>query len=89
MRYEWGEECFSNNGKYITYSSNEANPLDMLVYVHNIESNQTSCVTAGKSGWYVPGYWSPDNKRINCYHLVWRMQKAEQIQTGTSLLLFS
>jgi Tol biopolymer transport system component len=70
VRYEWGEECFSNDGKYITYSSNESNPLDMLVYVHNIDSNQTSCVTAGKSGWYVPGYWSPDNKRINCYQLV-------------------
>jgi hypothetical protein len=50
VRYEWGEECFSNDGKYITYSSNESNPLDMLVYVHNIDSNQTSCVTAGKSG---------------------------------------
>jgi dipeptidyl aminopeptidase/acylaminoacyl peptidase len=70
VRYEWGEECFSNDGKYITYSSNEANPLDMLVYVHNIDSNQTSCVTAGKSGWYIPGYWSPDNKRINCYQLI-------------------
>src|SRR5918995_314562 len=70
VRYEWGEECFSNDGKNITYSSNESNPLDMLVYVHNIDSNQTSCVTAGKSGWYVPGYWSPDNKRINCYQLV-------------------
>ena len=70
VRYEWGEECFSNDGENITYSSNESNPLNMLVYVHNIYSNQTSCVTAGKSGWYVPGYWSPDNKRINCSQLV-------------------
>ena len=61
VRYEWGEECFSNDGKNITYSSNESNPSNMLVYVHNIDSNQTSCVTADKPGWYIPGYWSPDN----------------------------
>src|SRR3712207_1981435 len=34
VRYEWGKECFSKDGKYITYCSNEANPLNMLVYVH-------------------------------------------------------
>jgi dipeptidyl aminopeptidase/acylaminoacyl peptidase len=70
VRYEWGEECFSNDGKNITYSSNESNPLNMLVYVYNIDSNQTSCITTGKPGWYIPGYWSPDNKKINCSQLV-------------------
>jgi hypothetical protein len=23
-----------------------------------------------KEGWYIPGYWSPDNKKLNCSQLV-------------------
>ena len=64
-------------GKYITYSSNESNPSDMLVYVRNINKNKNNdynnnhilCIT-NKPGWYVPGYWSPDNKKINCFQIV-------------------
>ena len=69
-RYEWGQECFSRDGKYITYSSNEDNRSDMHVYIYNINSSQVFCITTDKPGWYVPGYWSPDNKRINCSQLV-------------------
>jgi dipeptidyl aminopeptidase/acylaminoacyl peptidase len=69
IRYEWGAECFSHDGRYITYSSNEANPLNMLVYIRNIISNETLCIT-DRPGWYIPGYWSPDNRRINCSQLV-------------------
>lgn len=78
-RYEWGAECFSHDGQYITYSSNEANPADMLVYIRNINknnnnddnnNNQILCATK-KSGWYVPGYWSPDNNnRLNCFQII-------------------
>src|SRR5262249_50979135 len=68
-RYEWGAKCFSHDGRYITYSSNEANPSNMLLYVRNIDNNQALCIT-NKPGWYSPGYWSPDNKKINYSQLV-------------------
>ena len=77
IRHEWGAECFSHNGKYIAYGSNEYNLANMLVYVKNINNtsggnsseDETFCVT-NKEGWYIPGYWSPDNKRLNCSQLV-------------------
>jgi len=77
IRHEWGAECFSHNGKYLAYGSNEDNPSNMLVYIKNINSttggnsssNETFCVT-NKEGWYIPGYWSPDSKKLNCSQLV-------------------
>ena len=33
--------------------------------MNNSTSNETFCIT-NKEGWYVPGYWSPDNKKLNC-----------------------
>jgi dipeptidyl aminopeptidase/acylaminoacyl peptidase len=72
VRHEWGSECFSHDGKYIVYGSNEENPSNMLVHVKNLNSNtsdETFCIT-NKDGWYVPGYWSPDNKKINCSQLI-------------------
>jgi prolyl oligopeptidase PreP (S9A serine peptidase family) len=72
VRHEWGAECFSHNGKYIVYGSNEDNPSNMLVYIKNINnnsSNETFCIT-NKEGWYIPGYWSPDNKKLSCSQLV-------------------
>jgi dipeptidyl aminopeptidase/acylaminoacyl peptidase len=71
VRHEWGSECFSHDGKYIVYGSNEENPSNMLVHVRNMNSstsNETFCIT-NKDGWYVPGYWSPDNKKLNCSQL--------------------
>ncbi|MGC2570170.1 MAG: prolyl oligopeptidase family serine peptidase [Candidatus Nitrosopolaris sp.] len=71
VRHEWGSECFSHDGKYIVYGSNEENPSNMLVHVRNMNSstsNETYCIT-NKDGWYVPGYWSPDNKKLNCSQL--------------------
>jgi dipeptidyl aminopeptidase/acylaminoacyl peptidase len=74
VRHEWGTECFSHNGKYIAYGSNEDNPSNMLVYVKDINNintsnNETFCVTK-REGWYIPGYWSPDSKKLNCSQLV-------------------
>ena len=75
VRHEWGAECFSHNGKHIAYGSNEDSPSNMLVYIKDItnidssSNNETFCVT-NKEGWYVPGYWSPDNKKLNCSQLV-------------------
>jgi dipeptidyl aminopeptidase/acylaminoacyl peptidase len=68
-RYEWGAECFSHNGKFITYSSNESNPMDMLAYVRDLANDEAFCIT-DKPGWYTPGYWSPDSTKINCSQLV-------------------
>jgi dipeptidyl aminopeptidase/acylaminoacyl peptidase len=69
-RYEPGAECFSPNGKYIAYSSNETNPVDMLAYIRDLSSNETFCITNNKSGWYVPGYWSSNSKMMNCSQLI-------------------
>ena len=72
VRHEWGSECFSHDGKNIVYGSNEENPSNMLLYVRAANSgtsNETFCIT-NKEGWYVPGYWSPDNKRLNCSQLI-------------------
>ena len=68
-RYEWGGECFSHDGKFITYSSNESNPMNMLAYVRDLANDEEFCVT-DKPGWYIPGYWSPDSMKINCSQLV-------------------
>src|SRR5437899_10954804 len=71
VRHEWGPECFSHDSKYIMYGSNEDNPSNMLVYIRNMNSsnNEAFCIT-NKEGWYIPGYWSPDNKKLNCSQLV-------------------
>jgi len=48
VRHEWGSECFSHDGKYIVYGSNEENPSNMLVYVKAANSgtrNETFCIT--------------------------------------------
>jgi dipeptidyl aminopeptidase/acylaminoacyl peptidase len=68
VRHEWGSECFSHDGKYIVYGSNKENPSNMLVHVRNMKHNETFCIT-NKEGWFVPGYWSPDNKKLNCSQL--------------------
>jgi dipeptidyl aminopeptidase/acylaminoacyl peptidase len=66
VKHEWGRECFSNDGRYIVYSSNERDPSDMLIYIKDTsQRNETICIT-NSPGWYIPGYWSPDNKKINC-----------------------
>lgn len=72
VRHEWGAECFSHNGKYIAYGSNEDKPSNMLVHIRNMNNStgkDTFCIT-NKEGWYIPGYWSPDNKKLNCSQLV-------------------
>jgi hypothetical protein len=70
-RNEWGSECFSHNGKYIAYASNEKNPSDMQIQIRNMksESDDSFCIT-NREGWYLPGYWSPNSKILNCSQLV-------------------
>ena len=67
--YEWGSECFSHDGKYITYGSNRKNPSDMLIYIRNMNREKDFCIT-DTEGWYIPGYWSPNNKKLNCSQLI-------------------
>jgi len=73
VRHEWGAECFSHDGKYIAYGSNEDDPSNMLVHIRNMNSasgsNEAFCIT-NREGWYIPGYWSPDNRKLNCSQLV-------------------
>ncbi|MDF0681169.1 MAG: prolyl oligopeptidase family serine peptidase [Candidatus Nitrosocosmicus sp.] len=69
IRHEWGSECFSHDGKYITYGSNRKNPSDMLLYARNMNHEKDFCIT-DKEGWYIPGYWSPNNKKLNCSQLI-------------------
>ena len=84
-RYEWGAECFSHDGEFITYSTNESNPRDMSAYVRDLAHDETFCIT-DKPGWYIPGYWSPDSTKINCSQLVtltdyniWLLDRHERI----------
>ena len=78
VKYEWGAECFSNDGQHIVYSSNEKSPSDLLIYVIDVKKqNGPFCIT-NNAGWYEPGYWSPDNKMINC----------KQILTDTDSLIW-
>jgi dipeptidyl aminopeptidase/acylaminoacyl peptidase len=69
IRHEWGSECFSHDGKYITYGSNRKNPSDMLIYIRNMNREKDFCITDNE-GWYIPGYWSPNNKKLNCSQLI-------------------
>jgi dipeptidyl aminopeptidase/acylaminoacyl peptidase len=69
IKYEWGLECFCNSGTRIVYSSNEQSASDMLIYVLDIDQNRAVCIT-GRSGWYMPGYWSSDDKKINCVQII-------------------
>ena len=69
ISHEWGSECFSHDGKYITYGSNRKNPSDMLIYIRNMNREKDFCIT-DKEGWYIPGYWSPNNKKLNCSQLI-------------------
>ena len=71
VRYEWGSECHSHNGKYIIYSSNESNPSNILIYKYDLDKRLSECVTnSNKHGWFTPGYWSLDDKYINCIEQV-------------------
>jgi len=44
----------------------------MLVYIKDITNVDSSkiCIADNIEGWYIPGYWSPDNKKLNCSQLV-------------------
>jgi len=43
----------------------------MLVHVRdmNCSSNETFCIT-NRDGWFLPGYWAPDNKKVKCSQLI-------------------
>src|SRR5215211_304174 len=40
IKYEWGSECYSNDGRYITYSSNEKSSSTLQVYVMDLKQNE-------------------------------------------------
>lgn len=69
VRYEWGAQCFSNDARYIIYGSNERDPSNLLLYIRDLKQNDTFCIT-DKPGWYIPGYWSTDNKMISCLEIL-------------------
>jgi dipeptidyl aminopeptidase/acylaminoacyl peptidase len=43
----------------------------MLVNIRNVmdTKEESFCIT-DREGWYIPGYWSPDNSKLNCSQLV-------------------
>jgi dipeptidyl aminopeptidase/acylaminoacyl peptidase len=43
--------------------------MNMLAYIRDLTNDEEFCVT-DKPGWYIPGYWSPDSRKINCSQLV-------------------
>jgi len=41
----------------------------MLIYIRNMNREKDFCITDNE-GWYIPGYWSPNNKKLNCSQLI-------------------
>ena len=70
VRHEWGLECHSHNGQYIMYSSNESSPSNILIYRYDLGKRISECITPNKQGWFAPGYWSLDDKFVNCIEQV-------------------
>jgi Tol biopolymer transport system component/dienelactone hydrolase len=70
VRHEWGSECLSHDGQYIMYSSNESSPSNILIYRYDLGKRLSECITSNKQGWFAPGYWSLDDKFINCVEQV-------------------
>jgi Tol biopolymer transport system component len=71
VRHEWGFECQSHDGEYIMYSSNESSPSNILIYRYDLDKRLSECITPNKQqGWFAPGYWSLDDKFINCIEQV-------------------
>ncbi len=46
-------------------------PSNMLIHAKKMksDSNDSFCIT-DREGWYIPGYWSHNNKKLNCSQLV-------------------
>ncbi len=70
VRHEWGSECLSHDGQYIMYSSNESSPSNILIYRYDLGKRLSECISPNKQGWFAPGYWSLDDKFINCIEQV-------------------
>ncbi len=64
-RHEWGPDCYSHGEQFIIYSSNKNNPDNILIYTHDLDKSISECII-NKQGWFTPGYWSYDDKFINC-----------------------
>lgn len=73
VRHDFGPECFSPDGKLIAYSSNERSPEDMLLCATNLQHDETFVLTSNH-GWFEPGYWAPDCKRLSAIELVTQTQ---------------
>jgi dipeptidyl aminopeptidase/acylaminoacyl peptidase len=70
VRHEWGSECHSHDGQYIMYSSNESSPSNILIYRYDLDKRLSECITPNKQGWFSPGYWSLDDRFVNCLEQV-------------------
>ena len=61
VRYNFG--CYSHDGKYIAYSSTKRNGADFDVYIHNLETDEVTCVfDLGESSH--PLNFSPSGKQL-------------------------
>jgi dipeptidyl aminopeptidase/acylaminoacyl peptidase len=69
VRHDFGAECFSPDGRFIAYSSNERSHEDMLLYAMNLHDNAKITLT-NTHGWFQMGYWAPDSRRLSAVELV-------------------
>lgn len=61
VRHEFGRDNLSEDGRFIAYASNANNPMDMDVFVRDLKTGETRCLTKG-GGIFFPNRFSPNNR---------------------------
>ncbi|PSO08409.1 hypothetical protein B9Q04_05685 [Candidatus Marsarchaeota G2 archaeon BE_D] len=68
-RYEPSAGGFSWDGRYLAYSTNEKNPSSMNLQLFDVKSEEHIPVVK-RDGWFIGGYWSPDNRLLSFIEVV-------------------
>jgi dipeptidyl aminopeptidase/acylaminoacyl peptidase len=68
-RYEPSMGGFSWDGRYLAYSTNERNPSSMSLQLYDAKSEEHIPVIQ-RDGWFIGGYWSPDNRLLSFIEVV-------------------
>lgn len=90
VRHEFGRECISPDGRYLAFSSNERNPLDMDLVLCDMKSGE--CVTLTKGGYFIPMVWSRDSRKLlvnECFRLDVFRTMLFDVRTGEGKYIMS
>ncbi|MCS7188078.1 MAG: WD40 repeat domain-containing protein, partial [Armatimonadota bacterium] len=61
VRHQFSRDNLSNDGRFIAYAANANNPMDMDVFVRDLKTGETRCLTKG-GGVFFPNRFSPNNR---------------------------